>query len=156
KGCSMNYSLVEYATHIMLALKHLCQEAEIPEPDLISESGRALTAHHAVLISNITDVEIINKAPVLPEISEDDSHVIRDIYDTYQAITDSSPTEIYNYAAHSLNEAHSLFKHGVISLQEKAKVEAFYTNICMEIKDKLDEENPSEKALLMRINECMA
>ncbi|HAT8180442.1 TPA: biosynthetic arginine decarboxylase [Legionella pneumophila] len=156
KGCSMNYSLVEYATHIMLALKHLCQEAEIPEPDLISESGRALTAHHAVLISNITDIEIINKAPVLPEISEDDSHVIRDIYDTYQAITDSSPTEIYNYAAHSLNEAHSLFKHGVISLQEKAKVEAFYTNICMEIKDKLDEENPSEQALLMRINECMA
>lgn len=156
KGCSMNYSLIEYATHIMLALKHLCQESEIPEPDLISESGRALTAHHAVLISNITDIEIINKAPVLPEISEDDSHVIRDIYDTYQAITDSSPTEIYNYAAHSLNEAHSLFKHGVISLQEKAKVEAFYTNICMEIKDKLDEENPSEMALLMRINECMA
>ncbi|HAT6978854.1 TPA: biosynthetic arginine decarboxylase [Legionella pneumophila] len=156
KGCSMNYSLIEYATHIMLALKHLCQEAEISEPDLISESGRALTAHHAVLISNITDIEIINKAPVLPEISEDDSHVIQDIYDTYQAITDSSPTEIYNYAAHSLNEAHSLFKHGVISLQEKAKVEAFYTNICMEIKDKLDEENPSEKALLMRINECMA
>lgn len=156
KGCSMNYSLAEYATHIMLALKHLCQDTDIPEPDLISESGRALTAHHAVLVSNITDIEIVNKAPVLPEISEDDSHVIREIYDTYQAITDSSPTEIYNYAAHSLNEAHSLFKHGVISLQEKAKVEAFYTNICMEIKDKLDQENPSEMALLIKNNECMA
>lgn len=156
KGCSMNYSLNEYATHILLALKHLCQEAEIAEPDIISESGRALTAHHAVLISNITDVEIIKKAPILPEIAEEDSHVIRDIYDTYQAITDSSPTEIYNYAEHSLNEAHSLFKHGVISLQEKAKVEAFYTNICMELKDRLDEENPGEKALLHMINECMA
>ncbi|MBL7481565.1 biosynthetic arginine decarboxylase [Legionella bononiensis] len=156
KGCSMNYSLNEYATHILLAMKHLCQEAEIPEPNIISESGRALTAHHAVLISNITDIEIINKAPVLPEISEEDSHVIRDIYDTYQAITDSSPTEIYNYAEHSLHEAHSLFKHGVISLQEKAKVEAFYTNICMELKDRLDEENPSEHSLLMMINECMA
>lgn len=156
KGCSMNYSLNEYATHILLALKHLCQEAEIPEPNLISESGRALTAHHAVLISNITDIELINKTPSLPEISEEDSHVIRDIYDTYQAITDSTPTEIYNYAAHSLNEAHSLFKHGVISLQEKAKVEAFYTNICMELKDRLDEENPSENSLLMMINECMA
>ncbi|KTD76494.1 biosynthetic arginine decarboxylase [Legionella waltersii] len=156
KGCSMNYSLVEYATHVMLALKHLCQDSETPEPNIISESGRALTAHHAVLISNITDIESIKEAPVLPDISEDDSHVIRDIYDTYQAITDSSPTEIYNYAAHSLNEAHSLFKHGVISLQEKAKVEAFYTNICMEIKDKLDIDNPSEEALLVRINECMA
>lgn len=156
KGCSMNYSLGEYATHILLALKHLCQDAGVPEPDIISESGRALTAHHAVLISNITDIEIIDKAPVLPEIDEEDSHVIRDIYDTYQAITDSSPTEIYNYAEHSLHEAHSLFKHGVISLQEKAKVEAFYTNICMELKERLDEENPAEQSLLHKINESMA
>ncbi len=102
KGCSMNYSLNEYATHILLAMKHLCQDAEVPEPNIISESGRALTAHHAVLISNITDIEQIHKAPVLPEIEEEDSHVIQDIYDTYQAITDSSPTEIYNYAEHSL------------------------------------------------------
>lgn len=156
KGCSMNYSLNEYATHILLALKHLCQQAGIPEPNLISESGRALTAHHAFLVTNITDIEIINKAPVLPEISEEDSHVIQDIYDTYQAITDSSPTEIYNYAEHSLNEAHSLFKHGVISLQEKAKVEDFYTNICMELKERLDEENHAENELIMMINERMA
>lgn len=156
KGCSMNYSLNEYATHILLALKHLCQDAGTPEPNIISESGRALTAHHAVLVSNITDIEMIDKAPALPKISEEDSHVIRDIYDTYQAITDSSPTEIYNYAEHSLHEAHSLFKHGVISLQEKAKVEAFYTNICMELKDRLDEENPIEHSLLMKINEGMA
>jgi arginine decarboxylase len=156
KGCSMNYSLGEYATHILLALKHLCQDAEVPEPNLISESGRALTAHHAVLISNITDIEIIDKAPVLPDIEKEDSHVIQDIYDTYQAITDSSPTEIYNYAEHSLNEAHSLFKHGVISLGEKAKVEAFYTNICMELKERLDEENITEQSLLLKINESMA
>ncbi len=156
KGCSMNYNLNEYATHILLSLKHLCQDAEVPEPNIISESGRALTAHHAVLISNITDVELIDKAPVLPEIDEEDSHVIRDIYDTYQATADSSPLEIYNYAEHSLNEAHSLFKHGVISLQDKAKVEAFYTNICMELKERLDDENPTEYALLQKINEVMA
>jgi arginine decarboxylase len=156
KGCSMNYSLTEYATHILLALKHLCEESEVPEPNIISESGRALTAHHAVLISNITDIELIDKAPILPEIEEEDSHVIRDIYDTYQAITDSSPTEIYNYAEHSLHEAHSLFKHGVIRLEEKAKVESFYTNICMELRERLDEDNPSEYSLLMMINESMA
>jgi arginine decarboxylase len=156
KGCSMNYNLNEYATHILLAIKHLCQEAEIPEPNIISESGRALTAHHAVLISNITDIEIIDKAPALPAISEEDSHVIRDIYDTYLAITDSNASEIYNYAEHSLSEAQSLFKHGVISLQEKAKVEAFYTNICTELKDRLDIENPSEQELWDKINENMA
>jgi len=156
KGCSMNYSLNEYATHILLAIKHFCHEANIPEPNLISESGRALTAHHAVLISNITDIELIEKTPVLPALGEGDSHVLRDIYDTYLAITYSSPIEAHNYAEHSLNEAHSLFKHGVISLEEKAKVEAFYTSICIEIKNHLDESNPSENALLNRINETMA
>ncbi|TAL59219.1 MAG: biosynthetic arginine decarboxylase [Legionella sp.] len=156
KGCSMNYSLNEYATHILLAIKHLCQQAEIPEPNIISESGRALTAHHAVLISDITDIEIIDKAPVLPQIEEEDSHVIRDIYDTYQAMSDSTTSEVYNYAVHSLNEAHSLFKHGVIGLQDKAKVEAFFTTICMELKERLDENNPSEKSLLMAINESLA
>ena len=155
-GCSMNYSLHEYATHILLAIQHLCHEAEVPEPNIISESGRALTAHHAVLIADISDIEIINKAPSLPKITSEDSHVICDIYDTYQSITDSSPIEIYNYAEHSLNEAHSLFKHGVISLQEKAKVEAFYTNICMELKDRLNVDNPTEENLLEKINQDMA
>nr|WP_019216335.1 biosynthetic arginine decarboxylase [Legionella tunisiensis] len=60
-GCSMNYSVKEYATNILLALRPLCEEAGMPEPNLISESGRALTAHHAVLISNITDVELVKK-----------------------------------------------------------------------------------------------
>lgn len=156
KGCSMNYSLNEYATHILLPLKHLCLDSGVPEPDIISESGRALTAHHAVLIANITDVEMIEEAPMLPRIEEEDSHVIIDIYDTYQAITDSSPTEIYNYAEHSLNESYSLFKHGVISLKEKEKVESFYTNICMKLREKLNGEKPTENDLLMKINETLA
>lgn len=156
QGCSMNYSLHEYASNILLALQYLCQENNVPEPNIISESGRALTAHHAVLITSISDIELINKAASLPEITDEDSYVIREIYDTYQSITASSPIEIYNYAEHSLHEAHSLFQHGVISLQEKVKVEAFYTNICMELKDRLNSENPSEEALLAKINENMA
>lgn len=155
-GCSMNYSLREYATHILLAIQYLCQEYKVPEPNIISESGRALTAHHAILIADISDIEMIHKQPTLPEITSEDSHVIRDIYDTYQSITNSAPIEIYNYAEHSLNEAHSLFKHGVISLQEKAKVEAFYTNICMELKERLNPDIPTEETLLAKINEDMA
>ncbi|MBA2648626.1 MAG: biosynthetic arginine decarboxylase [Legionella sp.] len=154
--CSMNYKLSEYATHILLALKQRCEEAGITEPNLISESGRALTAHHAVLVSNITDLEVIHESSVPRHVGPDESFVIRDIYDTYGAINDSPPTEIYNYAEHTLNEAQSLFKHGVINLQEKAKVEAFYTNICIELQDRLDEDNPNEKELLVLINERMA
>ncbi|WED42267.1 biosynthetic arginine decarboxylase [Legionella cardiaca] len=154
--CSMNYSIKEYATNILLALRPLCEEANMPEPNLISESGRALTAHHAVLVTNITDVELIKKTRELPSIEPDESHVIRDIWNTYQTMAENSPSEIYNYASLALDEANSLFKHGVISLQEKAKVEQLFTAICFVIEEQLDETNPGDKELLNTINERMA
>src|SRR5690606_29405177 len=79
-----------------------------------------------------------------------------DIWDTYQWVSESSPSEIFNYAAHSLDEAHSMFKHGVITLKDKAKVEQFFTAICFEIQNRLDETNPGDNELLALINERMA
>ncbi|CEK09860.1 biosynthetic arginine decarboxylase [Legionella hackeliae] len=154
--CSMNYSIKEYATNILLALRPLCEEANLPEPNLISESGRALTAHHAVLVSNITDVEVIKRTRELPSIQPNDSHVIRDIWNTYQTMAENSPSEIYNYAVLALEESNSMFKHGAISLEEKAKVEQFFTAICFVIEQQLDESNPGDKELLNTINERMA
>ncbi|KTD26144.1 arginine decarboxylase [Legionella lansingensis] len=154
--CSMNYSIKEYATNILLAIRPLCEEANMPEPNIISESGRALTAHHAVLITNITDVELVKKTWELPVIAADDSHVIRDIWDTYQSMSESSASEIYNYATLALDEAHSMFKHGVLSLEEKAKVEQFFTAICFGIQQQLDESNPGDSELINQINERMA
>lgn len=154
--CSMNYSLNEYATNIILAIRHICEEANMPEPNLISESGRALTAHHAVLVTNITDVEKIKNTHEIPQIGPDESHVIRDIWDTYQSIYDHLPREIYHYALHSLEEAHSRFKHGVITLEEKAKVEQLFTAICCEIQRKLDEKTPGDSELVDIINERLA
>lgn len=154
--CSMNYSLKEYATHILLAVRDLCQDAQMPEPNIISESGRALTAHHAVLVTNITDVELVKKTQQLPSIEPSDSPIVHDIVDTYQVMTDNSPTEIYHYAELALREAHSMFKHGVITLVEKAKVEQIYTAICLEIQQRLDETNPLDSELLDLINERLA
>ncbi len=153
--CSMNYTLKEYAAHILLAVRNLCQENQMPEPNIISESGRALTAHHAVLVTNITDVEVVKKAP-LPVIEPDESRVIHDILETYQVIADNSPTEIYHYAEHELHDANSMFKHGVISLTEKAKVEQLHTTICLEIQQRLDENNPGDCELIETINERLA
>lgn len=154
--CSMNYSLNEYATNIFLALSNVCEENNEPEPHIISESGRALTAHHAVIVTNITDVEIVKQSRELPLITPDDSHVLRDIWDTYHTMSECTPTEIFNYAYHSLDEAHSMFQHSVISLKEKAKVEQFFTEICFEIQSRLDENNSSDSELFALINERLA
>lgn len=154
--CSMNYSLNEYATNILLALRPLCQEANMPEPNLISESGRALTAHHAVLITNVNDVEQVEHRLNLPSVDVNHSHVIRDIWDTYQTIAECDASETYNYATVSLQEAHSMFKHGLINLNEKAIVERIFTVICLKIAAKLDANTSSELELLNTINERTA
>jgi arginine decarboxylase len=155
-SCSMNYTLKEYATHILLSFQHLCKEKGFSEPNIITESGRALTAHHAVLISSITDIETVEQRSAPALIAEDDHHVLCDIYDTYKTMSNSAPTEIYNYAIHALNEAQSLFQHGVISLQDKVKVESLYVHICTELSHGLDESNPVERSLLAQLGEQMA
>jgi len=64
---SINYSLDEYAQNIVRSFAELCAEKQMPQPDIITESGRALTAHHAVLITNVTDIESVytNNAELL-------------------------------------------------------------------------------------------
>ena len=153
---SMNYTPQEYAMHILLAVRAVCQEADLPEPHIISESGRALTAHHAVLITNITDAEIITKNPMLPIIGPNESPVIHDILDTYQRLSQHAPSEMYHYAEHTLNEANSMFKHGVISLTDKAKVEQIYTAICLELMQRLDQNNPGDSELIDTLNKRFA
>lgn len=155
-GCSINYSLIEYATNILLSIRYQCEEMNLPQPNIISESGRALTAHHAVLISNITDHEIVAKPLHKPTLEESESHIIRDIYGTYSSLSECLPSEIYNYALHSLKEAHSTFKHGLLTLQEKAKVEAIFTAICFELLERLDVHNSNDRELIHLINERMA
>jgi arginine decarboxylase len=155
-GCSMNYSESEYATHILLALRDLCKEAEMPEPNIISESGRSLTAHHAVLVTNITGAESVDKVSALPVVDEDESRVVHDILDTYHSIDEKLPADVYHYAAHALEEASALFKHGVISLEGKAKVEQLFNLICCKIHHLLDDTLLGDSELIPLINERLA
>lgn len=155
-GCSMNYTLKEYATHIVLELRDVCQEANLAEPNIVSESGRALVAHHAVLVTNITEIEQHGKPYPVPAIDSNESSVVHDIYDTYQVMMDNSPIEIYHYAEHALLDAQSKFKHGIISLSEKAKVERLFATICFEIKGRLDENNPQDAELLVELNKKLS
>ena len=154
--CSMNYSIKEYATNILLTLIPACRAASIPEPNLISESGRALTAHHAVVVTNITDVE--NPKPSLDIHTEDMKacHLIPEILDTLETLKTQQPLEAYNYAIASLEEAHSMFKHGLISLKQKAIVEGVFLEICLQLHTKLMSEPSNHEELLQDINERIA
>jgi arginine decarboxylase len=137
---SINYSLDEYAQNIVRSFAELCAEKQIPQPDIITESGRALTAHHAVLITNVTDIESVytNNTELL---------ALPDVH---------NPVEHYHDAHFALSEARARFTQDKLSIIELAKAENSYALICQQIKNQLNPNTQSEATILQELNEKLA
>ena len=147
--CSMNYSLKQYAHAIVAGLAELCRERELPMPDLISESGRALTAHHAVLITNVTATERLPRQ--VGPISETDHSLIRSLAEVYELAEQREPEEIFLEAEHLLEEGRNLFLYGDLSLTDRARLEPMYYAILDRITARLDPEHRRQRELKERI-----
>ena len=123
---SVNYSVQEYANDVVYTLAEMCRELEIPMPNLISESGRALTAHHALLLLNVIDVESQQDVE-LPLLTDDDHTILHDLQDSYASISVRSAREVYHDATFAKERAQALFNSGVLSLRARAMAEQLYT-----------------------------
>src|SRR3989337_2968484 len=88
--CSMNYSVQEYAHTIVHAITEICAENKLPHPDIVTESGRAMTAHHAVLITNVVDTESAPGADSVPKAKDEEPAIIRDLWQTLVTLSDTS------------------------------------------------------------------
>ena len=153
---SMNYSVQEYANNVVHALKEVCAEAEIPHPHIITESGRALTAHHALLVMNVIDNERAPNIPDFPAISDDEPKVLQELWVTYNNLTARSVLEAYHDNSYLLSEAQSLYVHGVLSLPEWARAEQLYYTTCHEIRKLLDVSSRAHQEILNDLNEKLA
>jgi arginine decarboxylase len=133
--CSINYSLQEYANTIVRSVQDVCEEYELPFPDFISESGRGLTAHHAVLITNVidTDPEQPEVAPTLREPDDADPMILHNLFRLYHNRKQLPPSEIYHDAAYWLDDAHGMYAHGSIDLGQRARAEEFHRAICRKL-----------------------
>ncbi|MGM0593500.1 MAG: biosynthetic arginine decarboxylase [Pseudomonadota bacterium] len=131
--CSMNYSVGEYANNIVHTLWEVCSEYDLPHPDLITESGRAMTAHHAVLVTNVMEVEQApeNGQNVPPQ--KDDPLILRDLWEALQGVDSHSALETYHDAVHWLSEAQGMYTHGVLSLAQRARAEEYYYAVCRRV-----------------------
>jgi arginine decarboxylase len=125
---SVNYSIQEYANDIIYTLAEACRENEVPMPHVISESGRALTAHHALLLINVIDLETHNEDRP-SEVPEDAHLLIHELAETYRSIDERSLREVYHDTAFAKDQLHSLFNSGVLSLSERALGERYYLAI---------------------------
>lgn len=154
--CSMNYSVDEYAHNIVHAIKEICIEHGLPHPDIVTESGRALTAHHAVLITNVIEVEQAPGTERLPPARSDEPQIIQDLGRGLASVGTRPPLEIYHDAVHWLNEAQGMFGHGVLSLEERARAEDLYFATCHAVRDRLQPSVRAHREVLDELNEKLA
>jgi arginine decarboxylase len=127
---SVNYTLQEYANDVVWTLAEMCRDQELPMPHIISESGRALTAHHALLLIKVIDVESAAEPP-LPELTDDDHAVLHEMVEDYHTLSRKrvqprKVLEVYHDATFDKERARQLFQSGVMSLRERALAETIY------------------------------
>jgi arginine decarboxylase len=154
--CSMNYSVEEYATTVVRTLWEICAEHDLPHPDIISESGRALTAHHAVLITNVIDIDRVPEAETAQPPAEDAPLILHDLWRNLQQVSGRSAAESYHDACHWLSEAQTKYTHGLLTLEQRAAAERLYQATCRRVFARLDPRQRAHRELLDELNEKLA
>jgi arginine decarboxylase len=125
RPASMNYSLREYANDVVYTIGNVCRTENLPMPHLISESGRAITAHHALLLINVIDVES-QIEPVPPSLDRDAHPLLREMAENLDGLTADRIEEAFHDAVFSKERAQEYFASAVFSLREKANADHLY------------------------------
>lgn len=131
---SMNYSMQEYARDVVYAIKLACDEAELAHPVIVSESGRALAAHHSILVTEIIDV-----APCLNAVKElqeppSQHELLHDFVSLYQSVCAKNCHEALHDAADLRQNVLDRFLQGEVSLPERAYAERAYWHLIAKIR----------------------
>lgn len=147
--CSMNYSIDEYAQNIVRSFAEICSRYDLPHPDIVTESGRAITAHHAVLITDIIDIETADASDVAQFDAETGQH--HDIGRIERNVLES-----YHDAQFDLAQVRASFVQGDSSLAELANAERLYVAICQQVKKRLNLNNHAHRDVLKELEEKLA
>ncbi len=146
---SINYSLQQYAASLVQPLAEACAAADLPQPRLVTEAGRAMTAHHAVLVVNISEVEPVPEGRV-PPLREDEPAVLAHLRDVHAALDERPPLELYHEAQHHLVEGQTLFALGQLALDDRARLDDLYYAIAGAVRSRL---LPGERAHRQALDE---
>ncbi|OOV86258.1 biosynthetic arginine decarboxylase [Oceanospirillum linum] len=157
--CSINYSMEEYANNVVHAINEVCSNHNLPYPHLITESGRAITAHHAVLITDVIDIESPDtRAP--DNISDDEPAVIQELWRAFQLVTqgadERSLVESYHDVVQAVSEAQDMYTLGILTLTQRSLAERIYTATCDKLRGQLNTRNRAHRTILDELNEKLA
>jgi arginine decarboxylase len=128
---SANYNAQEFANDVIYTIKQVCDDENVPHPTIIQESGRFLSAYHAILVTNIQEgIETVVEDITPIEIQEDDPQVVIELSDLRETITIKNYREYYHDALEHREELFTLFNLGLISLEDRAKGEVLFWDVC--------------------------
>src|SRR5678816_2954252 len=128
---SANYTAQEFANDVIYTIKQVCDDENVPHPTIIQESGRFLAAYHAILITNVLDeIETVVEDITPIEIDEDDPQVVTELGELRESITVKNYREYYHDALEHREELFTLFNLGLISLEDRAKGEVLFWDVC--------------------------
>jgi arginine decarboxylase len=133
---SKNYTLGEYAADVVAHIHDACTKADVPHPTIVSESGRAIAAHHSVLVFEVLGVnEVRFGEPADP--GPDAHRLLQELYETYRGILPKNVQESWHDASQAKEEAQSLFKYGYLGLRERAHAERLFWHCCEKLQHTL-------------------
>ncbi len=127
---SVNYTLQEFANDVIYTIKSVCEEENVPEPNVITESGRVLVAYHAMLITNVIDEIETVQGVVNVTMTGNEAQVIKELHDLHKMMTAKNFLEYYHDALEHKEELFTLFDLGFISLEDRAKGEILFWAVC--------------------------
>ena len=152
-SCSINYRIEDYAATVVDVFAVVCRESQLPAPSLLSESGRLLTAHHAVLLTNVIDTEqVLRNGHVDPGTAAPQVRVLRAVMEQCDA---GSAGAAFQSATNALAELRAAFIDGRLTLAQRAHGESLYYSLCGKLQLLL-QQLPEPPAVLDSINRLLA
>ena len=128
---SANYNAQEFANDVIYVIKTVCDDESVPHPTIIQESGRYLSAYHAILVTNVQDeIETVVEDLTPLVITPDDPPVVKELHDLRESITAKNYREYYHDALEQREELFTMFNLGLISLEARGKGEVFFWDVC--------------------------
>jgi len=127
---SVNYTLQEYANDVVFRVKSVCDEAGVPHPIIISESGRAVVAYHSLLVFDVLGVSNFDRYQVPSAIPQDAPQPITDLFSNYRDLSKKNLLESYHDAIQSMDEVLNLFNLGYLTVEFRAVAEQLFWAVC--------------------------
>ena len=130
---SVNYTIQEYVNDCVYTFVDAANKNNIQHPNIITESGRSLAAHHSVLVIDVLETASLPRMSEEFEPTETDHQLVKDLYEIWDNLNPRSILEDWHDAEQIREEALDLFAHGIVDLKTRAEIEGMYWSICREI-----------------------